>query len=195
MGLKQYFGRAFVAGILMGSTMAGVESAQAVTAKECHAKFKAAKSDGTLNGQTYKAFKAEQCGGATTKASSAKAATAAEEPKKAAPAAEAAPAAAAPAAAPSSTAPSGTAPASSAAPAARPAPAASVAPRAAAVTSGNVVFPSAVSPQYAKLSEGIARRKTCLDQYNANKETGGNGALKWIQKGGGYYSECNNKLK
>ena len=36
---------------------------------------------------------------------------------------------------------------------------------------------------------------TCLDQYNANKAANGNGALKWIQKGGGYYSECNKQLK
>ena len=33
---------------------------------------------------------------------------------------------------------------------------------------------------------------TCLDQYNANKANGG---LNWIQKGGGYYSECNKRLK
>jgi hypothetical protein len=30
--------------------------------------------------------------------------------------------------------------------------------------------------------------QTCLDQYNANKVTNGNGGLKWIQKGGGYYT-------
>ena len=36
---------------------------------------------------------------------------------------------------------------------------------------------------------------TCVDQYNANKATGGNAGLKWIQKGGGYYSLCNAKLK
>jgi hypothetical protein len=36
---------------------------------------------------------------------------------------------------------------------------------------------------------------TCLDQYNANKATNANGGLKWIQKGGGYYSECNKQLK
>jgi hypothetical protein len=35
---------------------------------------------------------------------------------------------------------------------------------------------------------------TCLDQYNANKAGNGNGSLKWIQKGGGYYSECNKRL-
>ena len=37
--------------------------------------------------------------------------------------------------------------------------------------------------------------QTCLAQYKANKATNGNGGLKWIQKGGGYYSECNTRLK
>jgi hypothetical protein len=63
------------------------------------------------------------------------------------------------------------------------------------VASGNTVFPSAVSPKYANDSAGKARMETCLDQYKANKANGGNGALKWIQKGGGYYSECNKRLK
>jgi hypothetical protein len=57
------------------------------------------------------------------------------------------------------------------------------------------VFPSAVDPKYAKESAGKARMHTCVDQYNANKTTNGNGGLKWIEKGGGYYSECNKKLK
>ena len=35
---------------------------------------------------------------------------------------------------------------------------------------------------------------TCLDQYKANKATGGNGGLAWIQKCGGYYSECSKRL-
>jgi hypothetical protein len=45
------------------------------------------------------------------------------------------------------------------------------------------------------LSDAKARFKTCDDQYQANKASNGNGGLKWIQKGGGYYSECNKKLK
>jgi hypothetical protein len=59
----------------------------------------------------------------------------------------------------------------------------------------NAVFPSAVSSKYAKESAGRARMHTCLAQYNANKATNGNGGLKWIMKGGGYYSECNKRLK
>src|SRR5260221_674033 len=56
-------------------------------------------------------------------------------------------------------------------------------------------FPSAVSAKYSSESAGKARMHTCLDQYNANKAAGGNGGLNWIQKGGGYYSECNKRLK
>ncbi len=59
----------------------------------------------------------------------------------------------------------------------------------------NAVFPGKVSAKYAKESAGKARMHTCLDQYNANKAHNGNGGLKWIQKGGGYYSECNKHLK
>ena len=52
-----------------------------------------------------------------------------------------------------------------------------------------------MSPKYSNESAGKARMHTCLDQYNANKAANGNGGLKWIQKGGGYYSECNKQLK
>jgi len=61
--------------------------------------------------------------------------------------------------------------------------------------SGRVVFPSAVSSKYSSESAGRARMHTCRDQYEANKASGGNGGLRWIQKGGGYYSECNKHLK
>jgi hypothetical protein len=94
-----------------------------------------------------------------------------------------------------------------AAPAATPgAPAAPAAPKAAeakgkkeaapaAAPAGPAVFPSAVDSKYSKESAGRARMHTCVDQYNANKATNANGGLKWIQKGGGYYSECTKKLK
>ena len=86
------------------------------------------------------------------------------------------------------------APTTASAPAAAPAP--SPADTAAApVTVGNAVFPSAVDAKYSKESAGKARMETCLDQYRANKTSNGNGGLKWIKKGGGYYSECNKRLK
>jgi hypothetical protein len=70
-----------------------------------------------------------------------------------------------------------------------------VAPAAAPAPLGNATFPSAVDPKYAKESAGKARMHTCVDQYNANKAGNANGGMKWIEKGGGYYSECNKKLK
>jgi len=90
-------------------------------------------------------------------------------------------------------------PAAAAAPApaatapAKPAPAPAAAAPAAAP--GNAVFPSKIDPKYASLKAGKAREKTCLDQYRANKASGGNGGMKWIQKGGGFYSVCNKRLK
>jgi hypothetical protein len=70
-----------------------------------------------------------------------------------------------------------------------------VAPAAAPAPAGPAVFPSAVDPKYSKETAGKARMHTCVDQYNANKASNANGGLKWIQKGGGYYSECTKKLK
>ncbi|HWS09773.1 MAG TPA: hypothetical protein VN362_18180 [Xanthobacteraceae bacterium] len=84
-----------------------------------------------------------------------------------------------------------TASAPAAAPAPKPAPTAAAAPAAV----GNAIFPSAVDSKYSKESAGKARMETCLDQYKANKANNGNGGLKWIMKGGGYYSECNKRLK
>lgn len=95
----------------------------------------------------------------------------------------AAPAAATPTAAPATTAP------------AKPVASAPAKPAAAPASAGNAMFPSKVDPKYSTLSAGKQRFKTCNDQYNANKANGGNGDLKWIQKGGGYYSQCNTRLK
>ena len=142
--------------------------AQALTAQECSAKYQAAKTAGTLNGQKWNDFRKAECG---------------------------AEAAATPAAAPAPTAPKAT----EAKPAAAPAPAAPKAteakPAAAPAPVGNAVYPNAVDPKYSKETEGKARMHTCVDQYNANKASNANGGLKWIQKGGGYYSECTKKLK
>src|ERR1700744_2360268 len=90
--------------------------------------------------------------------------------------------AAAPAAAPAAPAPTTAAKKEAAPP---PAPAAT----------GNATFPSAVDAKYSKETAGKARMHTCVDQYNANKASNGNGGMKWIEKGGGYYSECNKRLK
>jgi len=136
-----------ISAMALGAAAVQTTSAQALTMKECSAKYEAAKAAGTLNGQKWNDFRKAQCGAEATAAP--------------------APAAAAPAPAPS----------------------------AAPVAVGNAVFPSAVDSKYSKQSPGKARMETCLDQYKANKANNTNGGLKWIQKGGGYYSECNKRLK
>jgi len=143
------------------AAFAATAPAQALTTQECSAKYQAAKSAGTLNGQKWNDFRKAQCGADAT-----------------------------PAAAPAAPAPTAAAPAAAkeakkeAAPAAAP-----------ALPSGPAIFPTAVDPKYAKETAGKGRMHTCVDQYNANKATNGNGGMKWIQKGGGYYSECNKRLK
>ena len=155
--------------------------------KECSVKYQAAKAANTLNGMKYKDFykqcSAEAKAGGTTSPATPPAAT---------------PPVAAPTAAPVAPKPAPVTP--TAAPAAPPAPPPTTATRAptapaAPVAAGAAVFPTAISPQYQSLSAGKARFKTCDDQYRINKTSNGNGGLKWIEKGGGYYSECNKRLK
>jgi hypothetical protein len=155
--------RLFGALALSGAAMAAAAMpAQALTMSECSAKYKAAQTAGTLNGQKWNDFRKAEC--ASDAAATPAAAPAAPKAAEAKPAAAQKPAAT---------------------PAATPAPAAS----------GPATFPTAVDPKYAKETAGKARMHTCVDQYNANKATNANGGLKWIQKGGGYYSECTKKLK
>ena len=63
------------------------------------------------------------------------------------------------------------------------------------IVATNAVFPAALDAKYSNEKPGRARRKTCLDQYKANKATNANGGMKWLQRGGGYYSQCVKKLK
>jgi hypothetical protein len=162
----------FQAKLLCAAAVAGFAAfaaaapAQALTMQECSAKYKAAKDGGTLNGQKWNDFRKAQC---------------------------AADATATPAAAPAAPA----APAEPKAAEAKPKKevAKEAAPAAAPAAAGNAVYPSALDPKYAKESAGKGRMHTCVDQYNANKTSNGNGGLKWIEKGGGYYSECNKRLK
>ena len=60
-----------------------------------------------------------------------------------------------------------------------------------AVTAALVI----VAWKYSGETPGKGRRQTCLDQYRLNKVSNSNGGLKWVQKGGGYYSECNKRLR
>ncbi|MGY2901320.1 hypothetical protein [Bradyrhizobium sp. URHC0002] len=148
------------------AALAMTSQANALTAQECSAKYQAAKTAGTLGGQKWNDFRKAQCGADAT----------------------AAPAAAAPAAAAPAAAPKEAAKKESKKEAAKEA-------AAPAALSGPAVYPNAVDSKYSKETAGKARMHTCVDQYNANKASNANGGLKWIQKGGGYYSECTKKLK
>ncbi|RWX76505.1 hypothetical protein EPK99_12510 [Neorhizobium lilium] len=58
-----------------------------------------------------------------------------------------------------------------------------------------VSFPKAIDKKYASETPSKGRLKTCADTYHKNKEDGTLGGLKWIQKGGGYWSLCNTAIK
>jgi hypothetical protein len=60
---------------------------------------------------------------------------------------------------------------------------------------GKIEFPTSISPKHSSLAPSKARMKTCSEQYQANKASGSNGGLRWLEKGGGYWSLCNAKLK
>lgn len=146
------------------AAFAVTSQAQALTAQECSAKYRAAKTAGTLGDQKWNDFRKAQCGADATAAAAPAAAAPDDAAKEAS----------------KEVAPKEAARKEAAAPAA---------------PSGPAVFPNAVNPKYSSEKASRARMHTCVDQYNANKATNANGGLKWIQKGGGYYSECSKKLK
>lgn len=134
--------RTFLFAVAAVVAVLGMQSAaHALTITECSAKYKDAKTAGTLNGATWNDFRKSQCDLAPRKRATS-------------------------AAGPDST-----------------------------VVAANAVFPNAVDSKYSSEKPGRARRKTCLDQYKANKATNANGGLRWLQRGGGYYSQCDKKLK
>ncbi|NVN86011.1 MAG: hypothetical protein HXX15_07955 [Rhodopseudomonas sp.] len=141
-------------------------SASALTAQECSAKYQAAKTAGTLGGQSWNDFRKAQCG---SDAAAAPAASDASAPKTAETKSEAKPDKSA---------------------------AKSVAkPVAAPPSAGPATFPTAVDAKFAKEPAARARLHTCAESWKTNKAANTTGGLRWIQKGGGYWSECNKKLK
>jgi len=87
------------------------------------------------------------------------------------------------------------APASAPSQAQKPVPIPVVDPKPGTKAAGAPVFPAAVSAKFADLRPAQARQKTCSEQYQANKANGANAGLNWLEKGGGYWSQCNKKLK
>lgn len=167
---------------LAGAGIWSAIPAQALTMQECSAKYSAAKAGGTLGDRSWNDFRKEQCGvgEAAAKPAATTVAQAKSEPKSEAKADAKSDAKS------DDKASKGKSAKSEKKEDAKPSD---------AKPSGPAVFPTAVSPKHAKEKDSKQRQLTCLDQYRANKATNSNGGLKWIQKGGGYYSECNKKLK
>ncbi|NTG47038.1 hypothetical protein G6M04_06600 [Agrobacterium rhizogenes] len=163
----------FASFAVLGS-MALSSPASALTMKECSTKYQAAKDAGTLNGQKWNDFRAAQCGADASATTTAPAATA--------------PAATAPAKTTAAAKVDTSEPDVTKPPAKEP-------PKPTTVAPSGVTFPTAVDTKYSSETPGKGRFHTCVDAYNANKAKNSLNGLKWIQKGGGYYSLCNTKLK
>ena len=203
-------GTALVATI---AAMATTAPANALTMQECSAKYQAAKDAGTLGGLNWNDYRKAQCGSDTPAEAPAKAA----KSQKDAPAKK--PAKAAAAAEPKSLTMQQCGAKYQAAKDAgvdngmkwndfRKAECGPGADLTALSTDGDreppaptaaaprgVTFPRNVSAKFSHESAGKARMHTCLEQYHALKDKNALNGLKWIQKGGGYYSLCNARLK
>ncbi|MCH4539677.1 antifreeze protein [Ochrobactrum sp. A-1] len=212
MSIRSITAMAGTAIIMSAAAFAFSSPANALTMKECSAKYQSAKDAGTLGNMKWNDFRKAQCGGG---------ADAAAAPAPAAPAKKAAKSAVVPAADASAkglTMKQCSAKYQAAKDAGtdngvkwndfRKAECGAGADPVALSTDGNnepaaptvaapkgVKFPTAVSAKFSSESAGKARMHTCLEQYHALKDANALGGLKWVQKGGGYYSLCNARLK
>ena len=197
------------------ASAAGAAAAPLDVRHICSGKYQDAKAADTLKGETWPQFYS-RCVAETTASPPAAETTAAPAAAPSAPAAVAtpepapAPVAAAPEAPPVAAPEAPPVAAPEAPPVAAPVTPPAITPppvnpnkqpapeprgQAMAAAPSTAVFPSAISSAHAGEKPDIARRKTCLDQFKANKATNANGGLKWIQKVGGYWKECDKHLK
>ncbi len=150
---------------LFVSTVAGaslffVNTADAISSKDCHEQFTTAKKAGKIKDQSFKEYKTENCKSDNAAKNEVKKSYTKEIKKDKITHNTASKEAAM-----------------------------------SSVVAGDAVFPDAIDSKFAKEKEGTARMHTCLEQYKTNKTNNKNGNLKWIQKGGGYYSECMKHMK
>lgn len=214
MSIRSIAGLAGTAFVVSVAAFTFSSPASALTMKECSAKYQSAKDAGTLGGLNWNDFRSAQCGtDASAAAAPAAAAPAAPTGKKAAPAAAAAPDTAKGLTMKQCSAKFQAAKDAGADNGAkwqdfRKAECGPGADVAALSTDGDkeppaptvkapkgTTFPKAISAKFSSESAGKARMHTCLEAYHAAKDSNSLGGLKWIQKGGGYYSLCNAGLK
>jgi hypothetical protein len=162
---------AVLASAVVGIGLA-VSPAQAVSMQECSIKYKAAQDAGTLGGAKWADFRRANCDAATGPAAGIATDAASPAPMVVADAAAA----------------------TAVTVASKPAVAAAAATAKPVVPPG-LVLPTAIASKYASQKPSLARLHTCLDQYHIDKANKTLGTLRWIQKGGGYYSLCAAKLK
>jgi hypothetical protein len=175
---------ALVAALVMASA-----PANALGLKDCSDKYSAEKAAGSAAGKkNWNDFRKSDCGPNAKPIAAGTGAAATTPPAATTPAK---PAATTPAVKPPATTP----PAATATAPAAPVKGKKAKAAAAAGPVLPAVFPAAISDTYKAKKPAKGRMATCLDQYRTNKATNANGGLRWIQKGGGYYSQCNKKLK
>ena len=58
-----------------------------------------------------------------------------------------------------------------------------------------LVFPVALAGEFSDKKPWEARMRTCLKSYREAKKAGTLYGVKWVEKGGGYYSLCSARLR
>ncbi len=58
-----------------------------------------------------------------------------------------------------------------------------------------LTFPAALASEFSGQKPWQARMRTCLKSYHEAKKAGALYGIKWVEKGGGYYSLCSAKLR
>lgn len=66
---------------------------------------------------------------------------------------------------------------------------------ASAEMASRLAFPAVLAAEFSAETPSKARMRTCLKSYHEAKKAGALYGVKWIQKGGGYYSLCSAKLR
>lgn len=204
--LKSLAGAAVAAGF---ATLLLSAPASALTMKECSAKYQSAKEAGTLGDLKWNDFRKTECGDSAASPASSAATPSASKSKAAAPSADKAKSltmkqcSAKYQAAKDAGVDGGvkwnvfrkTECGPGADPVALSSDGDNEPPAPSMTAPRGIKFPTTISSKYANEKPGKARMRTCLDQYHAAKEANALNGLKWIQKGGGYYSLCNARLK
>ncbi len=166
MTIKQVFHLGTAVFAILATPLMLTLPAQALSMKECSIKYKAAQASGDAAGMSWSDFRKAECSAKAAEDTAEDAADPVTKDAKAAAKADSKP----------EKQPKKTEAESKA-------------------LSGKTTFPSSTAAKFSTETPAKARMHTCLEQYHANKDRGTLGGMRWIEKGGGYFSLCNAKLK